>query len=84
MSIKRAFNRVERMHSLISKRRTGSPGEFAQKIGVSRSTLFVIISELKQLGAPIIFSREYQSYMYEYSVHLSLGFVFLEERRITV
>jgi hypothetical protein len=52
------------MDSLISKMMTGTPNEFAMKIGVKRSTLFQILQEMRDLGVDIKYSYNRQSYYY--------------------
>lgn len=51
------------MLSFIKRRATGSPAEFADRIGVSESTLFENINDLKDKGADIVYSSAYQSYI---------------------
>jgi len=43
---------------------TGSPDEFAQKMGVARSTLLLYLQELKLKGVPIQYSHSKKSYYY--------------------
>ena len=52
------------MDLLISMMATGSPEEFADKLGIKRSTLFETIQEMKLLGLDIKYSISRQSYYY--------------------
>jgi hypothetical protein len=52
------------MDSLISMMSTGAPEEFAEKVGVRRSTLFLALQEMRELGVDIKYSRIRQSYYY--------------------
>jgi len=50
---------------LISMMSTGTPAEFAEKLGIRRSTLFQSLQEMKVLGVDIRYSYNRQSYYYE-------------------
>jgi hypothetical protein len=52
------------MDSLISMMATGSPQEFAEKMGIKRSTLFESLQEMREIGADIKYSYIRQSYYY--------------------
>jgi len=43
---------------------TGTPEEFAEKLGIRRSTLFQSLQEMRELGADIKYSCIRQSYYY--------------------
>ena len=64
MSVIKYLNRLRRMDSLISRMATGTPDEFAQKIGIKRSTLFQTLQEMRELGVDIKYSCIRQSYYY--------------------
>lgn len=52
------------MDSLISLMATGTPAEFAEKLGIKRSTLFQYLQEMRELGVNIGYSYVRQSYYY--------------------
>lgn len=84
MSILTKIERIERIHDLIKRKSTGTPETFARKLNVSESTLYHLISELKELGAPIQYCRSRESYEYGYYVNMNFGFtpvVYLNDRR---
>ena len=64
------------MHKLIANARTGTPGEFAEQIGISERHLRGIIDEMKDLGAPIGYSRRSCTYYYKvpYEIVISCTF----------
>lgn len=64
MSILRYLDRLKRMDYLISAMATGTPEEFAEKIGLGRSTLFQYLLEMKKMGLDIRYSNFRQSYYY--------------------
>ncbi|TXJ22273.1 MAG: HTH domain-containing protein [Chitinophagaceae bacterium] len=57
--------RLERIDYLIKTKSTGSPAEFAVKLGISRSRLYEYLNLLKNKGAPIVFSRKRKCFYYE-------------------
>lgn len=55
---------VARFHVLVISRTTGNPGTFANKLGISRSTLYNLIEEIQSYGIDIEYSRLLQTYQY--------------------
>jgi len=55
---------LERMHKFIEQSHTGTPEIFARHLGISVRRLFKIIEEMKDLGAPIDYSRKNETYYY--------------------
>jgi biotin operon repressor len=45
-------------------RATGTPEEFAEKLGIRRSTLFQSLQEIKDLGVDIRYSNIRETYYY--------------------
>lgn len=74
MSILKYVNRVVQMDSLIKRRATGSPAQFADKLGISRSTLMEHLKELKILGGNIDYDRDQQTYHYVKDCCLEIKF----------
>jgi len=74
MSLLTNLKRAERIHECIEQKCTGEPEEFARKMGISRSTLYQIIRELKSLGAPIVYCKYRQSFRYRYPVYWNFSF----------
>ena len=64
MSLLKYIERLQRMDSLISMMSTGTPNEFAEKLGIRRSTLFQTLQDMKELGLCIKYSSLRQSYYY--------------------
>jgi len=58
----------------IRQKGTGSPPEFAQKMGISERSLYEYLKVLKELGAPIRFSRQDHSYYYEVEGQFQISF----------
>jgi hypothetical protein len=64
MSLLKYVERLRRMDSLISMMSTGTPEEFADKLGIRRSTLFQSLQEMREMGVDIKYSYVRQSYFY--------------------
>ena len=75
MNITKQKNRLEKIDLLLRQKNTGTSYAFAQKVGISRTTLMDIIDELRSLGFPIIYN--YTSKNYEYARGGQLMFCFL-------
>ena len=64
MSLIKYIERIKRIDTLIYLRATGTPEEFADRLGIRRSTLFQNLQELRDLGANIKYSYCRQTYYY--------------------
>lgn len=74
MPLIKYINRLERIHSLISKKSTGTPEQLAEKLGMSRSMTLNYLAEMKSLGAPIAYDQFLESYYYTENVKFIPGF----------
>jgi predicted DNA-binding transcriptional regulator YafY len=63
--MKQYLNLLQQLDQFIRRKKTGSPPEFARKMGISERSLYESLKVLKELGAPIRFSRHEHSYYYE-------------------
>jgi hypothetical protein len=59
------LSRIQTIDYLIRIKATGSPRQFARKLSISQSTLFKYLGDMKALGAPIVFSYDRSTYLYE-------------------
>ena len=57
-------NRLERIDALTFMNATGTPDQFAEKLGIRRSTLHQTLQELRFLGVDIKYCFRRQSYYY--------------------
>ena len=73
---------LQKVNKLISQECTGTPKEFARKLRISQRRFFVIIDEMKDMGAPIEYSRISRTYYYskECEVELKCSFRCLSEQ----
>lgn len=58
------LDRISRVHRMVEKHATGTPDEFAHCLGVSRTTLYQLIDELRLRGAPIVYSKSAKTFYY--------------------
>jgi predicted DNA-binding transcriptional regulator YafY len=63
MSAINYISRLERIFLLIKQGRTGNAEQFSRRIGISRRQLFNHLDEMRNLGLPILFDRNKQSYI---------------------
>ncbi len=82
MSLLKYIQRLQRMHDLIRRKATGTPEEFAKRLGLGKSVLMDELRELKELGAEIAYCRERQSYYYQTEFILKIGKLDREGQRI--
>lgn len=57
---------VAAFHAHVMREHTGDAGIFAAKLGISRSCLYNLISELKNYGIDIEYNRDRRTFMYLY------------------
>ncbi|HLN20216.1 MAG TPA: HTH domain-containing protein [Bacteroidales bacterium] len=65
MKIFEYLDRINHMHKLVSRHSTGTPEEFARQLGVSRTSLYELIDELRSRGAPIVYSKSAKTFYYK-------------------
>ena len=75
MAIETYFERISRIDRLIRLKATGSPSNLAQKLEISESGLYRYIGYMRLLGAPIIFCKSRNSYVYEDNGKFQVGFM---------
>jgi predicted DNA-binding transcriptional regulator YafY len=71
---KKIIIRLEQIDCLIYKKSTGNPKVFASKLGISESTLYEYLNELKELGAPILYNKFKETYFYYEEGNLKIKF----------
>jgi len=64
MAFNDTFNRLERLAFLIQRKATGSPEELAERLDVSRRTVYNLIDLLRDQGAEIDYCRSRASFYY--------------------
>ena len=76
MKIFEYLDRISMIHKLVLNRRTGTPEEFAGRLGLSRTSLYEMIDEMRSRGAPIQYSRSSRTFYYSepYDVSVTCSF----------
>ncbi len=65
MAILRQIKRLQYIDYVIRKKATGSPEAFARKNRLSKRGLAIILREMKEMGFPIKYSKQQNTYYYE-------------------
>jgi len=74
MGFIRQIERLERLCKLIEEGSTGTPEELANHLSISKRQLFYHIEQLRDLGAPISYSKKSQTYYYLESAKVRIDF----------
>lgn len=81
MNLIERIETLERIHELIRGKRTGTPSYFAQKLGMSKRSLFMYIDLMRNMGAPIEYCKSNERYYYTQDVDFKIGFVQSDNQR---
>jgi len=65
MKIIKQLERLQKLDHLLKNECTGTPENFAKKLGISRSHVYRLIETLKDFGAEINYNRKQQSFYYK-------------------
>jgi len=71
---KELLNRLEYIDYLISSNATGTPKQLSSKLKICDRAVYLHLNLMKELGAPIKFSRKKNSYYYTREGRLSFKF----------
>ncbi|SKC24059.1 hypothetical protein [Alkalitalea saponilacus] len=74
MNFIKQIERFQMINKLIREQRTGSPVEFASRLGISRRQLYAHFEELKLLGLEVSYSRKINSFYFNNRKHLKIEF----------
>lgn len=74
MAIIEKINRIERLHRLLVTEKTGTPQQLAERLGVSRASLYHLIDELSSYNSPVTYSRKHETFFYEKNNKTSMGY----------
>ena len=77
--MKSLLHRLIRLDHLISHKSTGTPADCAQKVGISERSLYDYLKLLKNMGAPVKFSRGRRTYYYTEGGNFHVSFVSREK-----
>jgi len=68
------IQQMDRVDALIRRKATGSPKELAKRLETSERFVYKLIKLMKDLGAPIYFDIDSNSYCYDEEIVFSIGF----------
>jgi hypothetical protein len=63
--MKSLIQRLRRLDYFIHQKGTGSPASLARKVGISERSLYDYLKLMKDMGAPITYSRDRSTYYYK-------------------
>lgn len=69
------FYRIGIIDGLIQSECTGDAQQLATQLGIARSTLFKYLNDMKELGAPIEYSRQRRTFYYREKGFFMLPFI---------
>ena len=72
------INRIQQIDRLIRISNTGTAGEFARKLGISRRQIYNIIENLKDMGLEIEYNRQIRSFVYAKPYEIRILFEIVE------
>jgi hypothetical protein len=73
--MKSLLTKINQLDHLIHEQCTGSPANLGQKIGVSQRSVFDYLKLMKDMGAPISYSRVKTSYFYQSDGRFNIRFM---------
>ena len=74
MKLLEILERYQQIDRLIKRQSTGTPKEFADKLGISKSQLFNYLEDLRDRGAAISYNKTLGSYIYLKPVEITAVF----------
>lgn len=75
MPTKRFIERMQRIDYLIRTKSTGTPKQFAKKLCISERQLYKYMKNLKELGAPIKYCKNRNTYHYDCNGYFAVKFI---------
>jgi predicted DNA-binding transcriptional regulator YafY len=73
--MKSLLSRITKLDHFIHHRTTGAPSALGQKLGVSERTVFDYLKLMKEMGAPIQYSRDQATYYYQGDGRFNVRFI---------
>ncbi|WP_343305162.1 HTH domain-containing protein [Chitinophaga niabensis] len=75
MYYEETIRRIERIDYLIRKKGTGNAAKLAERLGVSRASVYEYIDFMRHKGAPIKYSQSRQTFYYDEDGYFATCFV---------
>lgn len=68
----KSLERLQQLHMLIEKERTGSPKDLARRMNISERLVYMLLEYLKDYNAHIRYDRSRQTYYYSEEFKLDI------------
>lgn len=65
MNVIELKDKIERLDQLIRMKATGVPKQLAKKFNTTERNIYRLLNQLKEMGCPIYFDKERESYCYK-------------------
>lgn len=76
MKTLKQIEKIRRLHGLIKSESTGSPKQLSSNMGISERQLYLLLDYLREMDAPVQYSRRANTYYYagafDLLVHISV------------
>lgn len=74
MKTLKQLERLRKIHQYIKVNNTGTPSEFAQRLGISESQWYNVLEDLKATGFPILYCKKSKTYFYNDYCELEVNY----------
>ncbi len=78
------FFLLQRVDNLIRTRATGTPEQFASRMGCCERDVYRLISDLRAQGFPIAYDRQVNTYYYLEAVKLDISIIVGSEKLLSI
>ena len=81
----KSLERLQQLHQRIEQENTGSPKELADYMNISERLLYNLIDELKDINAPVCYSRSRKTYFYcdDFQLKVNISVTAMSNNEIT-
>jgi predicted transcriptional regulator len=69
------LDKISIFNRLVEQKHTGTPKEFAERLGMGRSTLYEVIDELHSRDVDVKYSRKSRTYYYKNIVSMEVRLI---------
>ena len=74
MKTLKQLERLRKIHQYVKVNNTGTPSEFAQRLGISESQWYNVLEDLKATGFPIMYCKKTRTYFYDDYCELEVNY----------
>ena len=80
----KSLRRLQRLHKRITQENTGTPKELAGAMRISERSLYNLIDQLKDINAPVCYSRSRGTYYYsdDFQLEVNISIVALTHNEV--